>query len=338
MSGTDELPYAHGGPSLTGTLRAEPEDFRVDEIAGFEPSGAGEHALLWVEKRGANTEFVARELARHAGVPEMAVGYAGLKDRHAVTTQRYTVHLAGRADPDWSALAHPEFRVLSAVRHARKLPRGALAGNRFRIAVRELEGDAAAAEAALSRVAARGVPNYFGEQRFGREGGNLERARAMFSGLRVRRNERSILLSAARSALFNRVLAVRAERGIWDAPLEGDVFQLDGRGSIFGPEPIGEELERRVAAGEIHPTGPLWGRGELRTSGEVRALELETVEPHADLRAGLEQAGLAQERRALRLPVRGLVWAFGDKSLQLDFELATGAYATCVLRELVQAK
>ena len=339
VSADAELPYAHGGPPLTGTLRAQPEDFRVDELAGFEPSGSGEHALLWVEKRGANTEFVARALARFAGVPDVAIGYAGMKDRHAVTTQRYTVHLPGKVDPDWSALADPEFRVLSATRHARKLPRGALEGNRFRIAVRDVAGAGTDAEALLARIAARGVPNYFGEQRFGRDGANLERALAMFRGARVKRHERGLLLSAARSALFNGVLAARVQQGIWDAPLEGDVYQLDGRGSIFGPEALTGELARRIAHGEIHPTGPLWGRGTLRTEGPTRALELDALESRAEVRAGLESAGLSQERRALRLPARGLAWSWpSDNCLQLDFSLATGAYATAVLRELVQSR
>jgi len=333
------LPYAHGGPPLSGTLRRQPEDFRVDEIPGFEPSGAGEHALLTVEKRGANTEFVAKALARHAGVPEMAVGYAGMKDRHAVTTQRFSVHLAGRPDPDWNALAQSEFRVVEATRHARKLPRGALAGNRFGIAVRGIEGDRGAAEATLARIAARGVPNFFGEQRFGRGGDNVEQARAMFRGRRVRRHERGILLSAARSELFNRALAVRVARGDWDLPLEGDVFQLDGRGSIFGPEPLTDALAQRTARGEIHPTGPMWGRGELRATGAVRALELEAAASDPELCAGLEAAGLAQERRALRLVAQGLAWTWpGDDCLQLEFSLATGAYATAVLRELVLTK
>ena len=339
MSADEVLPYAHGGPPLEGALRTQPEDFRVDELAGFEPSGSGEHALLWVEKRCANSEFVARELARYAGVPEVGIGYAGQKDRHAVTTQRYTVHLPGRADPDWSALANPEFRVLSATRHARKLPRGALEGNRFRILVRDVVGSPDDAEALLARIAARGVPNYFGEQRFGRDGGNLERALAMFRGARVKRHERGMLLSAARSALFNRVLASRVERTCWDAPLEGDVYQLDGRGSIFGPEAPSDEIAQRVANGEIHPTGPLWGRGVLRSEGPVRALELAAIESQAEVRAGLEAAGLSQERRALRLPARGLAWSWPtDNCLQLDFSLATGAYATAVLRELVQSR
>ena len=132
---------------------------------------------------------------------------------------------------------------------------------------------------------------------------------------------------------------MRVARGDWDLPLEGDVFQLDGRGSIFGPEPLTDALAQRTARGEIHPTGPMWGRGELRATGAVRALELEAAASDPELCAGLEAAGLAQERRALRLVAQGLAWTWpGDDCLQLEFSLATGAYATAVLRELVLTK
>ncbi|TAM26407.1 MAG: tRNA pseudouridine(13) synthase TruD, partial [Rhodanobacter sp.] len=214
-----ELPRAHAEtPPLTARLRSTPEDFRVEEILGYDADGSGEHALLWVEKREANTDWVARELAKFAGVPPLNVGYAGLKDRHAVTRQAFTVQLAGKPDPDWSTFPHAEVKVLAATRHSRKLKRGALRGNRFVLVLREVQGDRARAEEVLAEISARGVPNYFGEQRFGREGGNLAQARAMFAGRRMDRAKRSILLSAARSHIFNAVLAARVERGAWDAP------------------------------------------------------------------------------------------------------------------------
>jgi tRNA pseudouridine13 synthase len=330
-----ELPFAHGGPALTGRLRAAPEDFEVEEIPGFEPSGSGEHALLWVEKRGANTVFVARELARLAAVSEQAVGFAGMKDRHALTRQRFSVHLPGRPDPDWSSLSHPEFRVLSATRHARKLPRGALAGNRFRLTLREIDGDRAAAEHVLAAIAAHGVPNYFGEQRFGSGGRNVERARAMFAGARVARSERGMLLSAARSELFNAILAQRVGAGSWDLLIPGDVLQLDGRGSIFGPEPLTPELHERAARGEIHPTGPLWGRGPLRTDEQAARIERDAGGQEPGLCAGLEAAGLKQERRPLRMLPREFSSRWIEAGvLELGFELTAGCYATTVLREL----
>ena len=328
------LPRAHGDAVLTATVRGRAEDFVVEEIPGFEPSGTGEHLLLDVEKRGMNTVFAAKRIAEWAGVKEMAVGYAGLKDRHAVTRQRFTVHLPGRDAPDLSSLEDDALRVLHATRHARKLPRGALAGNRFELTLRNVTGDRLAIDARVATIDARGVPNYFGEQRFGRGGGNVEQARAMFGGRRVRREERSLLLSAARSELFNRVLGERVSCGCWDTPLEGEVWMLDGRRSVFGPEPYTAELGERLARFDIHPTGPLWGRGALRTGGDCRALE-EAALADADsmsLRRGLEAAGLEQERRALRLrPAELAARWLADDVLVLEFALPPGAYATTVL-------
>jgi len=329
-----ELPRACGEPPLTARLRASIEDFQVEEILGYDPDGAGEHLLLWVEKRGANTDWVARELAKFAGVPPVAVGYAGLKDRHAVTRQTFSVQLAGRSDPDWSTFPHAEVTVLAATRHSRKLKRGALRGNRFVLVLREVEGDRAQAESVLQRIAAHGVPNYFGEQRFGREGGNVAQARAMFAGRRVDRDKRSMLLSAARSQIFNQVLAARVERACWDTPLEGEVWSLAGSRSWFGPEPFSDALAERLARGDIHPSGPLWGQGEPPTQGDAGALEREIGAAHGDLVAGLAAARMDQERRPLRLLPGHLRWRWLDDAMELSFELPAGAYATVVVREV----
>jgi tRNA pseudouridine13 synthase len=197
-----ELPFACGAAPLTARLRVAPEDFIVEEILGYDTDGAGEHALLWVEKRGANTDWVARELARFAEVPPVNVGYAGLKDRHAVTRQAFSVQLPGRPDPDWSTFPHAEVKVLAATRHGRKLKRGALRGNRFVLTLREVQGEREAAERVLQQIAARGVPNYFGEQRFGREGGTWQARRCSLVAAWIR--QRSILLSAALADLQQR--------------------------------------------------------------------------------------------------------------------------------------
>ncbi|MEO6798934.1 MAG: tRNA pseudouridine(13) synthase TruD [Rhodanobacter sp.] len=335
-----ELPHASGTPPLTARLRARLEDFRVEEILGYDADGAGEHLLLWVEKRGANTEWVARELARFAGVPPVAVGFAGMKDRQAVTRQTFSVQLAGKPDPDWSTFPHPEVNVLAATRHSRKLKRGALRGNRFVLVLREVEGDRAQAERVLQQIVERGVPNYFGEQRFGREGGNVAQARAMFGGRgldgrRLDRSKRSLLLSAARSQIFNDVLAVRVERSCWDTPLDGEVWCLAGSRSWFGPEPFSDVLAERLARGDIHPSGPLWGQGEPPTRAEAAAIEREVAATHNDLTAGLLAARMDQERRPLRLLPADLRWRWvDDAALELSFELPAGAYATVVVREV----
>lgn len=337
----NELPRAHGAPVLRARMRVSPEDFYVEELPSFVPSGSGEHLLLTIEKRGMNTVFAAKRIAQWARVPEMSVSYAGLKDRHAVTRQRFSVHLPKKIAPDLSALDFSEpgsgLRVLEQAWHSRKLPRGALAGNRFVLVLRDVEGDPDAIEQRLQAIAQQGVPNYFGVQRFGREGDNVAQALAMFAGRRVRREERTLLLSAARSELFNRVLAARVRAGNWNMPLTGEVWSLDGSRSVFGPEPFTETLAKRLADFDIHPSGPLWGRGELRTRDEAAALELQTLtgEMATTLRRGLEAAGLEQERRALRFRPADLAWRWReDRVLELSFALPPGGYATTVLAEL----
>jgi len=332
------LPRALGGPAGWGRLRACPEDFVVDEVLGFQPDGEGEHQLLRVRKTDANTEWVARQLAGFAGLPRQAVSWAGLKDRHAVATQWFCVHTGVQADPDWLSLRSGDFAVLEVHRHRRKLRPGALQGNRFHIRVRDFSGDRSALVRRLDQVCRRGVPNYFGEQRFGRGEGNLDRAQALFAGevRRPPRHLRGLWLSAARSQLFNEVLAERVERGDWASPLPGDCLQLAGSGSFFAAEGPDEGIAARVRAGDLHPTGPLWGRGASPAGGQAAQVEARALAGFESWTQGLAAAGLEQERRALRLPVAEWAWCWiGGDGLELSFRLPAGAYATAVLRELI---
>lgn len=331
-------------------MRSTPEDFQVDELPSFEPSGEGEHLLLTIRKRGQNTAYVAKQLAHWAGIAEMGVSYAGLKDRHAVTTQRFSVHLPKRIAPDLATLDDAQMQVVESTWHHRKLQRGALLGNRFVLTLRQVQGEREAIERRLQAIAARGIPNWFGEQRFGRDGGNVASALAMFGYTqdadgtlapapkrRLRNDQRSILLSAARSSLFNRVLGARVEQGNWDIGLDGEAWMLDGSRSVFGPEPWSEVLAERLARFDIHPSGPLWGVGELRSTGRAAAVEQGALsDPQSEvLRQGLEAAGLKQERRALRLRPQGLDYRWPEaQTLQVEFALPPGCYATAVLWEL----
>ena len=331
------LPSAFGEPVLSARIRSTPEDFYVEEIAGFTAHGEGEHLLLTVEKRGMTTAAVAKHLAQWASVAEMAVGYAGMKDRHAVTRQRFSVQLPKRIAPDVALLDTGEMRVLDSVWHNRKLPRGALASNRFLLVLRDVDGAREAIDARLEQIAARGLPNWFGEQRFGRGGDNVTVALSMFAGRRVQRDQRSMLLSAARSELFNRVLAARVRDASWDRGLEGEVWILAGSRSVFGPEPFSELLGGRLAEFDIHPSAPLWGVGALRSTGECAAIEQAALQGDdaMALRKGLEEAGLKQERRSLRLVAAGLEWHWTeDGSLSLGFSLPPGSYATALLQAL----
>jgi len=324
---------AHGAVLARGTIREAPEDFRVEERLGFEPDGAGEHLLVLVEKRGANTHWVARALAELACAKRVDVGYAGSKDRHAVARQWFSVRVGGRPDPDWDRLEVPGVRVLAAARHGRKLRHGAHAANAFELRVRRFEGERAAFEDRLRAVATQGVPNYFGPQRYGHD--NLSRARDLFAGARVPRVQRGYALSAARSRIFDALLAARVGARNWNCLLPGDVANLAGSASWFVVDAIDGTLEGRVRAHDLHPTGPLWGRGDPPARGAVLDLERAVAAEHADLARGLEAAGLEHARRPLRLTPARLRWEIGRDDAVLAFELPPGAYATTVLHELI---
>lgn len=330
-----DMTHAHGGPPLSGVLRATAEDFRVIEELGYQADGEGEHVLLRVRKRGLTSQQVADRLARFAGVRPVAVGVAGMKDRHALTEQAFSVQLPGREAPDWAALRCDDLEVLDHARHGRKLKRGALQGNRFVITLRQVQGDREGGEAVLAAIAAQGVPNYFGAQRFGRRGDNVAQARAMFAGRRVRRHERGILLSAARSHIFNAVLDARVRSGHWNRGLDGDLYALAGSRSWFGPEADSEALRRRVLEADIHPTGPLWGEGSSPAGGAAAELENAVAAEHPELCQGLAKARMRHDRRALRVLPRDLAWRWlDDRALELRFALPAGSYATTVIGEL----
>ncbi len=332
-----DLPRAHGLPLGRGRLRVEPADFEVEEALGFDPDGEGDHLLLWVRKTDQNTDWVAGRLAATAGVHPKDLGYAGLKDRRAVTTQWFSLPRPRETEPDWSVLIAEGIEVLAVHTHRRKLRRGTLAGNRFRIRVRDWAFDPDQFNGRVAVIRRRGVPNYFGEQRFGRGGANLARADALFRGAirRPSRHQQGLWLSAARSQLFNQVLAERVGRGDWDRPLDGDCLNLDGSHSFFAADAIDETLRDRVARLDLHPTGPLWGQGDPPATGAVRALEEGVIAAFPGWSAGLARFGLEQERRPLRLPVPDLVWTPAADGCVLTFQLPAGAYATAVLRELI---
>jgi len=271
-------PGAYPASGASATLKSLYEDLGVTELPLHSPAGEGEHLWLEVEKNGANTVFVAQQLAQATGVREVDVGHAGLKDRHAVARQWFSIHLPTGETPDLTRLRHPEFSVLSQARHTRKLRPGDLRGNRFRIVLRQVTGEREAVEANLRAVAAQGAPNYFGAQRFGHGGGNVEQGRVMLAReIRVRDPKRKgLYLSAVRSFVFNEVLAQRIRQGLSGKTLPGDVMDEAGR-----------------------PTGPLWGRGRVTTTDQAQALENEVAGRHAALCGCRQHAGLDQERRAL---------------------------------------
>jgi len=339
----DALPdwaRAHGAPVGNGRLRTNAADFRVDEVLGFEPDGDGEHDWLWIEKTGANTAWVARQLARHAGIPPRDVGFCGLKDRDAVTTQAFTVRRPGRDGTDWSVFSAEGVRIRDVGRHGRKLRRGAHRGNRFRLVAR-FDDPGCAGDALTGRwrqIVEHGVPNYFGEQRFGHGASNVALARAvLLERRRVPREKRSFALSAARSWLFNRCLAARVASGDWDRLLPGDLANLAGSRSVFTVESVTPDLVQRCADADLHPCGTMWGQGAPRCGGEAADRELAALGDDRVLADALGAAGVDADHRPLRLMPAEAVLTVTDEAAVFEFTLPSGAFATAVLREVLSA-
>jgi len=331
-------PRAHGEPCGQAVLKATAEDFQVDEVLDIELSGAGEHLWLWVEKRELNTEDAARRLARAAGVPVRMISYAGLKDKQALTRQWFSLHLPGKLDPDLTAAQDDTLAILRQVRHTRKLQRGAHAANGFTLRLTGLQADRAALDQRLQVIREQGIPNYYGAQRFGYEGGNVAHARhfAERSELPDKRNVRSRVLSAARSLVFNRVLAERVAAGTWNQALPGDLLAFTDSRSFFAAG-AAECLDPRLAELDLHPTGPLWGEGTSPAQGATGDLERRVASSEAQLTGWLAQADMAHERRILRLPISGLTWHYPEPDiLQLEFVLPAGCFATALVREIVE--
>jgi tRNA pseudouridine13 synthase len=309
-------------PLFAASIRTTPEDFQVTEELGYEFTGDGEHDFLWIEKTGANTDWVSTQLARFAEVPARDVGYAGLKDRHAVTRQWFSV--PRWHSPDWSLLEVSGVQILDVQRHNKKLRRGAHRANHFRIVLRGdgIAEHAAVLETRVQVIREQGVPNYFGEQRFGRAGNNLALADVFAAGKRLPRHKRSIAISTIRSFVFNEYLHTRVVDGSWNLLRAGDKANLDGTGSVFDVEAIDEELTRRCAAMDIHPAGELVGDGSDCENEKWRA--------------ALAKARVEPGTRSLRLRVADLDIEAGVDAVTLSFGLTRGAFATSVLRELVE--
>lgn len=335
--------YAQSAPSSTAEFKTELADFCVDEDIGFELSGAGEHLCVRVRKSGVTTSIVARALASAAGVREADIGYAGMKDKQGICTQWFSIYLPSTREPDFSSLPGMGIEILQLCRNSRKIRRGSHRANIFQIRLRDIVSTRPQVsakddlETRLAYVADNGVPNYFGEQRFGIENNNVAMAERYFNGqLRLGRGlKRGVVLSSARSFIFNALLSDRVTEKCWNTYVTGDVMNLNGTDSVFVPDQWDAILQDRLQRFDIHPTGPLWGAGELRTTSAAKALEEKCSVRHKSLCVGLEKAGLQQSRRSLRLLVGSLQFQWlSNSDLELKFSLPPGAYATSVLREI----
>lgn len=338
MIAFNDLTWLHGKPQGQGILKANPEDFVVVEDLGFAPDGEGEHLLVRILKTDCNTRFVADALAKFLKIHAREVSFAGQKDKHAVTEQWLCARLPGKEMPDLSQFQLEGCQVLEYARHKRKLRLGALKGNQFTLILREIS-DREDVERRLQAIAAQGVPNYFGAQRFGIGDSNLLGAlRWAESGAPVRdRNKRSFWLSAARSGLFNQQVSIRLKKPEFNQVVDGDALQLAGRGSWFVATPEERaQLQERVDNRELMITAALPGSGEWGSQREALAAEQAAVAEETQLQALLVREKVEAARRAMLLYPQQMSWNWWDDvTVELRFWLPAGSFATSVVRELI---
>ncbi|MFC3909631.1 tRNA pseudouridine(13) synthase TruD [Legionella dresdenensis] len=329
------LAFAYNKPVATGVMKRTPEDFRVDEILGFDLTGEGEHLFLLIEKSGLNTEEIVKYLSAATGKSPKMISYAGLKDRHAVTTQWLSIHCPGET-LDLSDLQGEGWRVIDSKRHLKKLKIGVLEGNRFQLKIRSVS-DIDDVEQRLQRIRETGVPNYFGAQRFGNNNQNLLKAQQLLFENKRFRNPflKGIYYSAARSFLYNLIVSERIKAQNWNTALAGDVMQLEGTNSIFSIEQPDQEVAERIKRFDISPAAPLWGKGKERAEAEALAIQDKALDAYKAWCLALEAHKLERAYRPVILQAGDLEWSWEADSLTLSFTLPAGSYATSVVRELI---
>lgn len=330
-----DWPRVYGTPKSTACFKLSPEDFQVNEFFEGEFSGEGEHIVIKVEKRGLTTEELIKSLARLINKPVKLISYAGLKDRQALTTQWLSIHAPGEEIEGIETLEAPGWRVIESTRHNKKLRPGFLTGNHFIMTLRDIS-DEDDLVSRIEAVKASGVPNYFGEQRFGREGGNLIKAEEMLvQGRKVKdRFLKGMYCSAARSWLYNLILSKRVRNQTWNVPVAGDVMQLGGSNSIFVIDEVDEQIQQRIKERDISPASPLPGKGKNMVKGIAAELINEVYADSLPLINGLIQFGVEEAWRSNVLYAERFEYTIKDKTAELSFTLPAGAYATVVLREL----
>ncbi|MWP48475.1 tRNA pseudouridine(13) synthase TruD [Gilliamella sp. Lep-s21] len=333
-----QLNYLYGKPTTTGQYKQQYEDFIVTEDLGFELTGDGEHVLVFLQKRDCNTLFVAEQLAKCVGISPKLVSYAGLKDRHAVTQQWFSLHMPGQQTPEFSAFDLAGCEIVNVTRHNKKLKIGALKGNYFKIILRDLSNQPKI-ESKLALIKQHGVPNYFSEQRFGRDGNNITQAISWAKGeISVKdRKKRSFYLSAARSAIFNDIVSQRIAQNLQQTVLDGDILQLAQRNSWFVAQD--DELtllQQRLDSGELNITAPMIGDSPLGTLCKALEFEQKCLEAWSEFNDLFKKERVETARRSILLRAHQLNWQWLDCcTLELDFYLSSGCYATSVIRELI---
>ena len=318
----DHWQYLFGKPEATADFKTLPEDFIVTEHLGFDLTGQGENLFLCIEKRELNTQQVCEHLAKVFEKRLRDIGYAGLKDKQSVSRQWFSVQMNVTQEPDLSKIETEQIKLIEVKRHNKKLKVGALKSNHFTIRLKNVD-NIKHLEQKLSLIQHSGVPNYFGLQRFGFKGNNLNWADRMASGEVIKNKKiKGFALSSSRSYMFNQVVSKRIEQNHFDQPMEGEIFTLAGTNSYFS-ESNSEQILERLKQQDIFISAPLFGQGELETQAEVYKMESAVAEECSSWLQVLSEQGLKQERRAIRLFPKDMI----------EFNLPTGCFATSVLRE-----
>lgn len=331
-----KLPFLYGGPVIRGLFKSKPEDFIVSEKLGFELTGQGEHVWLYIRKEGLTTQDIVKKLKQLTKRRAVDIGYAGLKDKHAQTEQWFSVCLANQPEPVWQEIESDQVKILKIQRHDKKLKKGTLKTNTFKIVLRDCQGDINKAINRLEQISEKGMANYFGPQRFGFDGHNIQAGHELLLLQRQERDnfKRGIYLSAIRSAIFNEVLAERLNRGVWDQCCPGDRLSLSGSHSFFTVETVTEDIIERLKAFDVHITGPLIGLEDVDGSSGNK-FEDKLISAYSSYKDGFSKFHLESARRALRAPVNELNVNYSDNHLTLAFTLPVGAYATALIREIL---
>ncbi len=332
------LAYLCGKPTAKGKIKAKPEHFKVIENLGYDLAGSGEHLMVSIRKTGENTSFVANELAKACGVKSKDVSWAGLKDRHAVTEQWLSVHLPAGGFPNLALFQkeHPSIEILSMTRHNKKLRPGDLAGNHFEVTLSEVT-DVEEVLKRLAVVAQQGVPNYFGNQRFGKDGNNLSEARRWGrDNVRTRnQNQRSLYLSTARSWIFNQIVSGRIEEGCFDHFVDGDIALVNGQQTSVSSEQLAE-FNQLLGQDKVQISAALAGDNTLPTQSEALSIEQKYIDSEEDLMKLIRGNRMRHDRRAIALKAQDLSWEVEGDSITLKFSLDAGSFATSIVRELIE--
>jgi len=331
------FPTANPAPQISGDIRSFASDFKVEEVLSFQPSGEGEHLFLQIKKIDSNTDWVARQLQKKSNLTSKDIGYAGKKDRHSVSVQWFSLHLPGK-QIELSQLAGEGYEIVTAIRHNKKLRRGSLLENKFEIIIRNMTSDID--KNLINKIIKDGVPNYFGKQRFGFDGNNLLKANELLNDrIKIKnRNKRGLIISSARSFLFNLQLALRVAENSWLSPVNGDCLMLDRSQSFFMIDEPSIDDKERLEQGDLHISGWLAGKQISETTKSARQKETLAIKDYSEWLSGLEKLNLDSARRTFRCVPKDLKIEQDKGEAKLTFSLAKGCFATSLIRELINVK